>query len=144
MPTLQKMHPQRHRKMKPEVRLRVMRAIRKTNTLPELLVRRRLHAMGYRFRLHCRDLPGTPDIVLPRHRLAIQVYGCFWHQHAGCGYCRTPRTRPDYWPAKLARNVERDARSDAALRAAGWRTAVIWECEARNDDVLRRRLGSLF
>jgi DNA mismatch endonuclease (patch repair protein) len=132
------------RTMKPDVRLRVMRSITKTNTLPELLVRRRLHAMGYRFRLHRRDLPGTPDIVLPGHRLAIQVYGCFWHQHPGCRYCRRPRTRLDYWLPKLARNIERDAQSDAALRAAGWRSAVIWECEARDEALLSRRLRRLF
>lgn len=86
-----------------------MRAIRKKDTKPELIVRRLLHGMGYRFRLHRRDLPGTPDIVLPRYRAAIQVHGCFWHQHARCCHANLPSSRTSYWLSKLARNVQRDA-----------------------------------
>jgi DNA mismatch endonuclease, patch repair protein len=96
--------------------------------------------MGHRFRLHRRDLPGRPDIVLPRHRLVIQVHGCFWHQHGDCKLANVPRTRPDYWLPKLARNVERDAASAAALLALGWHVATIWECEVRDVDALRQRL----
>lgn len=119
-----------------------MRGIRSKDTKPELAVRRCLHAMGYRFRLHRRDLPGRPDIVLPRHRLAIQVYGCFWHQHAGCKLANIPQTRRDYWLPKLARNVERDAQSEAALAVLGWRVSTIWECELRDGDAFRQRLGA--
>jgi DNA mismatch endonuclease, patch repair protein len=110
-----------------------MRAITKKDTLPEMRVRRRLHALGLRFRLHRRDLPGTPDIVLPRHRVAIQVNGCFWHQHPGCRKATTPRTRPEYWIPKLERNVTRDRETTAALEALGWRVLILWECELGSD-----------
>lgn len=118
----------------------IMRAIRKKDTKPELIVRRLLHAMGYRFRLHRRDLPGTPDIVLPRYRAVIQVHGCFWHQHAGCRHANLPRSRTSYWWPKLARNVQRDARAEQALHALGWRVLILWECELRDLDGLRARL----
>lgn len=121
-------------------RSRIMRGIRSRDTKPELAVRRCLHAMGYRFRLQRRDLPGRPDIVLPRHRVAIQVHGCFWHQHGDCKLANVPRTRRDYWLPKLARNVERDAASAIALAALGWHVTTIWECEVRNMDALRQRL----
>jgi len=121
-------------------RSRTMRAIRKKNTKPEIRVRRRLHALGYRFRLHRSDLPGTPDIVLPKHRVAIQVHGCFWHQHRGCRHAVRPRIRPDYWLPKLERNVARDHETKAALEALGWRVLVIWECELANDHALDDRL----
>ncbi|WP_100253296.1 very short patch repair endonuclease [Methylobacterium sp. UNC300MFChir4.1] len=119
---------------------RVMRANKARGTKPELLVRRSLHSLGYRFRLHRRDLPGSPDIVLPRHRVAIQVHGCFWHQHEGCRHANLPRSRTAYWHPKLARNVERDVRTNAALRALGWRVLVLWECELKDLDALRDRL----
>jgi len=115
-----------------------MRRIRKRDTRPELVVRRIVHALGLRFRLHRRDLPGTPDLVLPRHRKAILVHGCFWHQHEGCTFSRQPKSRLDYWLPKLARNVERDRASRAALEAAGWRCLVIWECETKDTE----RLGT--
>ena len=124
------------------MRSRIMRSIRKANTRPELLVRRLLHGMGYRFRLHRRDLPGTPDIVLPRHRVAIQVHGCFWHQHPGCRHATRPSARPEYWLPKLARNVERDAQASAALEALGWRVLTLWECELKDAGQLKARLGS--
>jgi DNA mismatch endonuclease (patch repair protein) len=114
-----------------EARRKMMAGFRSKDTKPEMLVRRALHRLGYRFRLHRRDLPGKPDIVLPRHRLAILVHGCFWHQHEGCRDARMPRTRQDYWSAKFQRNLERDQETAAALTALGWRVAVIWECGAR-------------
>jgi DNA mismatch endonuclease (patch repair protein) len=110
-----------------------MRAIRKFHTKPEIRVRQRLHALGFRFRLHRRDLPGTPDIVLPRHKVAIQVHGCFWHQHPGCRHAIRPRTNQDYWLPKLARNVARDVATKLELEALGWRVLVIWECELGED-----------
>lgn len=120
-----------------------MRAIRKKDTRPELLVRRRLHALGYRFRLHRRDLPGTPDIVLPRHKVVIQVHGCFWHQHPGCRHATRPRTNQDYWLPKLERNVARDAASAAALEALGWRVIILWECELAREEKLEAALLDL-
>jgi DNA mismatch endonuclease (patch repair protein) len=110
-----------------------MRAIAKKNTKPEIRVRRRLHALGYRFRLHRSDLPGTPDIVLPKHRLTILVHGCFWHQHPGCNHANRPRTRQEYWLPKLERNVARDRAAIAALEELGWRVVVLWECELGSD-----------
>lgn len=121
-------------------RSRTMRAIRKTNTKPELSVRRLLHASGFRFRLHCRELPGSPDIVLPKYRSVILVHGCFWHQHPGCRLAKQPRTRTSYWLPKLARNVKRDAQVVSALRELGWCALIVWECETSNQDNLRTRL----
>jgi DNA mismatch endonuclease (patch repair protein) len=114
-----------------------MRRIRKRDTTPELVVRRLTHSMGFRFRLHRRDLPGTPDLVLPRHRKVIQVHGCFWHQHAGCRLSRKPKSRLDYWLPKLARNSERDRASQAALERAGWLCLVVWECQTQDSEALR-------
>lgn len=116
----------------PASRRAVMRANRGKNTKPEVLVRQVLHRMGYRFRLHRRDLPGTPDIVLPARRKVIQVHGCFWHHHEGCPRATVPATRREYWLPKLLRNVDRDRRSDAALTAAGWSVLTVWECETRD------------
>lgn len=111
-------------------RSRLMARVRQKNSGPELLVRSILHRAGFRFRLHRRDLPGTPDIVLPRHRVAIFVHGCFWHRHPGCSRATTPKTRVDFWKAKFDRNVERDAAACAALREGGWTPVVIWECQS--------------
>lgn len=121
-------------------RSRTMRAIRKTNTKPELIVRRLLHADGFRFRLHCRRLPGSPDIVLPKYRSVVLVHGCFWHQHSGCRLAKQPRTRTSYWLPKLARNVGRDAQVSSALAELGWRMLVVWECEIPDQSSLRARL----
>jgi len=101
------------------------------DTKPELLVRRALHAKGYRFRLHRRDLPGSPDIVLPRHRTVVFVHGCFWHQHEGCSIGRLPRTRQEFWAEKFRKNKERDVRTKAALEGLGWQVLTVWECEAK-------------
>jgi DNA mismatch endonuclease (patch repair protein) len=114
-----------------------MRRIRKTDTKPELAVRKLAHSLGLRFRLHRRDLPGTPDLVFPRHGKAIWVHGCFWHQHPGCRLARQPKSRLDYWLPKLRRNVERDAISRRALEAAGWQTMVVWECETKEISLLK-------
>lgn len=128
------------RTLDPAVRTRVMRSIGAQDTKPERVVRKLLWALGVRYRLHARDLPGRPDIVLRRRRLGILVHGCFWHQHAGCRLARMPRSRPDYWPQKLRRNQERDIRNLAALREAGWTVLVIWECEIAHPEAVRERL----
>lgn len=124
----------------PEQRSRNMAAIRGGNTKPEMRVRSLLHALGYRFRLHRKDLPGKPDIVLPKYRTVIFVHGCFWHCH-DCRYGRVvPATRAEFWSAKRAGNVARDTRRWEELENAGWRVETIWECETRNEDVLRPSL----
>lgn len=110
-----------------EVRSRMMSGIRGTNTKPELLLRKGLHSLGFRFRLHDRSLPGKPDIVLPRYKAVIFAHGCFWHGH-DCHLFKWPSTRPEFWQAKIARNRAVDERTDAALTEAGWRQAVVWEC----------------
>lgn len=127
-------------RLTPEARSRLMSAIRGKDTAPEVAVRRMLHAMGYRFRLHRRDLPGTPDIVFAGRRKVIQVHGCFWHQHAGCRWATLPKTRQDYWLPKLARNQERDQQVGAALEALGWQVAIVWECQATDPTRLAPRL----
>lgn len=111
----------------PEVRSRMMAGIRGANTKPELLLRKGLHARGFRFRLHDKSLPGKPDIVLPRYRAVIFAHGCFWHGH-GCHLFKWPKTRAEFWRQKIATNREVDARAEAALRVAGWRQAIVWEC----------------
>ncbi|MCY4222392.1 MAG: very short patch repair endonuclease [Thiotrichales bacterium] len=112
-------------------RSRMMAGIRGRNTLPELALRRALHARGLRYRLHVRRLPGTPDLVFPRFRAVCFVHGCFWHRHAGCPYTTSPATRPEFWQAKFAANVERDRRNQHELLEVGWRVAVVWECALR-------------
>lgn len=116
----------------PKKRSEMMSGIRGKNTRPELQVRKALFGMGYRFRLHRKDLPGRPDIVLPRWRVAVLVHGCFWHGHCNCRYAKTPSTRTDFWATKLENNRQRDQRDINALHAAGWRTLVIWECFLRS------------
>jgi DNA mismatch endonuclease (patch repair protein) len=116
----------------PAVRSRMMGSIRSRDTKPELQVRRYLHASGFRFRLARKDLPGKPDLVLPRWRVAIFVHGCFWHGHSGCRYATLPKTRPEFWASKIAGNSARDVRSVDALLALGWRVAVVWECALRD------------
>lgn len=109
------------------VRSRMMAGIRGTNTKPELILRKGLHAQGFRFRLHDRALPCKPDIVFPRYRAVIFAHGCFWHGH-DCHLFKWPSTRPEFWQQKIGRNREVDERSEAALAGAGWRQAVVWEC----------------
>jgi DNA mismatch endonuclease, patch repair protein len=120
-------------------RSRIMAAIRGKGTRPEMAVRRMVHRMGYRYRLHMRSLPGTPDLVFPARRKVINVSGCFWHMH-GCGRCRIPRTRRAFWAAKLTRNKDRDRRTRRALRRVGWDVLVVWECRIRDAERLAARL----
>lgn len=115
----------------PETRSRMMRGIRGANTKPEINVRRRLHAAGFRYGLHRKDLPGRPDLVMPRHDAAVFVHGCYWHRHTGCRLATMPSTRTDFWAAKFAANQERDRRNIAELRGRGWRVAIVWECAVR-------------
>jgi DNA mismatch endonuclease, patch repair protein len=109
-------------------RSRIMAAVKSRDTTPELLVRRLVHSLGYRYRLHVRSLPGTPDLVFPRLRKIINVNGCFWHLH-GCARCRVPSSRRGYWTVKLQRNAARDKRTQRELRRDGWRVMVLWECQ---------------
>jgi len=125
------------------VRSRMMRGIRSSDTRPELLVRSAAHRLGLRFRLHRRDLPGTPDLVFPRHRTVVFVHGCFWHRH-DCGLAAEPKTRKRFWTEKFAANVMRDEKNRAELAAQGWRVIEIWECETRNSSSVRRRLQRAF
>jgi DNA mismatch endonuclease (patch repair protein) len=113
-------------------RSRIMRAIKSRNTAPELLVRRLAHSMGYRFRVHRRDLPGTPDLVFPARGKAIFVHGCFWHCHDCAGGPRMPGLNRTYWKKKLTRNKERDEAACEALTALGWKVRVFWECELQD------------
>ena len=124
----------------PDARRAVMRAIKAKDTKPEVAVRRLLHAMGYRFRLHRRDLPGTPDIVFPSRHKVIQVHGCFWHQHEGCRRATLPATRQDYWLPKLGRNRERDAENVIDLARLGWDLLTVWECEVHDQAAVVKRL----
>jgi DNA mismatch endonuclease (patch repair protein) len=114
-----------------EKRSEVMSLIRSNNTKPEKVVRSMMHRMGFRFRLHHQDLPGRPDIVLPKYRAVIFVHGCFWHQHKGCRDGKIPQSNYDYWEPKLKGNARRDEENLAALENAGWNTLVIWECELK-------------
>ncbi len=123
-----------------EVRSRMMANIRGKNTKPELLLRKALHAAGFRYRLHDRALAGTPDIILPRYRAVVFVHGCFWHGH-DCPLFRWPATRPDFWRTKIERNREVDARNEEQLGMAGWRQAIVWECALKGK--LRRPLAEV-
>ena len=132
--------------LNPEVdpaRSALMSRVRGKDTKPEIKVRRLLHRLGYRFRLHRKDLPGSPDIVLPRLRTVVFVHGCFWHRHPGCKMASTPKTRTDFWQAKFARNVERDALYEARLREMSWTVIVVWECQTRKETDLALRLTEL-
>jgi DNA mismatch endonuclease (patch repair protein) len=127
-------------KLSPERRSENMRRIKSKDMKPELLVRRLVHGMGYRYRLHRKDMPGKPDLVFGPRRKVIFVHGCFWHQHASCREGRVPSSNESYWQPKLARNAQRDAENLANLEGSGWRTLVIWECEMEDAAALRRRL----
>lgn len=127
--------------MTPEQRSRNMSHVRGRNTKPELTVRRLLHSMGYRFRLHRKDLPGHPDIVLPKYHKVIFVHGCFWHGHEGCRKAARPSTNVDFWNRKLDGNLARDRRVREELTALGWGTIVIWQCELSRPDLDERVKG---
>jgi DNA mismatch endonuclease, patch repair protein len=120
-------------------RSRIMQAVRSSDTTPERLVRKLLFRLRYRFRLHAKQLPGTPDIVFPARRKVIFVHGCFWHAH-GCRYGRMPKSRLDFWTPKLAGNAQRDRRNLQALRRAGWRTLIVWQCELRDISRVQAKL----
>jgi DNA mismatch endonuclease (patch repair protein) len=115
----------------PPTRSRMMANIKGSNTGPEIALRKALHALGLRYRLHDRKLPGRPDIVLPRWKAVIFVHGCFWHRHEGCRYATVPATRSQFWNEKFAANIFRDQRNLDGLASAGWRTRVVWECNLK-------------
>ena len=121
-------------KLSKQQRSKVMSAVRSRDTKPELQVRRLVHGMGYRYRLHGADLPGRPDLVFRPRRKVIFVHGCFWHRHEGCRYATTPATRSEFWQTKFAANVARDSSVRGALLDEGWRVATIWECALRKPD----------
>ncbi len=127
-------------KITPERRSWNMGRIHSANTKPELTVRSLLHRMGYRFRLHRKDLPGKPDIVLPKYKTVVFVHGCFWHRHADCQYAYTPKSRVDFWETKFQKNIERDEKTRTALESIGWKVLVIWECELSNIESVADKL----
>ncbi len=120
----------------------LMGRVRGKNSKPEMVVRRVVHALGYRFRLHGRNLAGTPDVVFRRLRKVIFVHGCFWHRHEGCHRTTTPKTRAAFWASKFERNIERDALNESKLRALGWDVLVVWECETFDPIALADRLSA--
>ncbi len=125
-------------------RSRNMSAIKSKNTKPEIAVRKLLHSMGYRFRLHRKDLPGSPDIVLPKYKTVIFVHGCFWHRHENCKYATTPKTRKEFWENKFKTNLKRDLDIQEKIKNIGWQSVVIWECEIKNKFVLKETIKYLF
>lgn len=125
------------------VRSRIMSSVKQRHTKPEMIVRSLLHQLGFRFRLHREDLPGSPDIVLPKFRTAIFVHGCFWHQHKNCSKSRRPSSNQDYWNTKLDENISRDKRKEKELSKLGWRVVTIWQCEIRNLETLTKKLKKL-
>ena len=127
--------------MTPQQRSCAMSKVRGQGTGIEKCVRSLLHRMGFRFRLHAADIPGKPDIVLPRHKTVIFVHGCFWHQHPGCSKSKRPVTRAEFWAKKLDDNMRRDESNIGLLESLGWRVIVVWECETRNPDQLASRLN---
>ena len=124
----------------PEKRSEIMRQVKSSNTSPELFVRKLLHSQGFRFRLHKKDLPGKPDIVLPRYRAVIFVNGCFWHQHRRCKRASVPVANHDWWLKKLTRNARRDRANILELKKLGWLVLTVWECEISETVRLRARL----
>ena len=124
-----------------EKRSRNMSAIKSKNTKPEIVVRKLLHSMGYRFRLHRKDLPGSPDIVLPKYKTVIFVHGCFWHRHNNCKYATTPKTRKEFWENKFEENVKRDNLNQANLTLKGWKIIILWECQLKED--MKKRIREL-
>ena len=127
----------------PSQRHKCMSSIRGKNTKPEILVRKGLHARGFRFRLHNKKLPGCPDVVLPKYGVAIMVNGCFWHGHKGCRYATKPKSNVEFWETKIARNRHKDEVTEAHLQALGWHVIIIWECELRGKSIATSRLDAL-
>lgn len=118
----------------PEQRKKCMSRIRSKDTKPEFVVRRIAHKIGFRFRLHRKDLPGKPDLTFPSRKKVVFVHGCFWHRHDGCKLASQPKSRQDYWEPKFARTVERDKQAQEFLRKMGWKFLIIWECETKNPE----------
>lgn len=123
-----------------EKRSEIMSMVHSKDTKPELLVRRLIYGMGFRYRLHRKELPGKPDIVMIGRRKIVDVRGCFWHGHEGCKYGQLPKSREDFWKAKIDRNRKRDSKNLGMLNEAGWRVLVVWQCELKNIDTLKTRL----
>lgn len=130
-------------KLTPDQRRRCMSHIRGKDTKPEILVRRGLHARGFRFRLQERKLPGRPDLTLPKYGVAVMVNGCFWHGHEGCRYATNPKSNSEFWDAKIARNRHRDEVTTAHLEALGWTVITVWECELRGKETAQARIDAL-
>lgn len=130
-------------RLSPDQRSRLMAQVGSKNTSPEICVRKLLHSLGYRFRLHCKDLPGHPDIVLPRYRVCIFVHGCFWHRHSRCARASIPVTNKEFWLEKFQKNSKRDILVKQVLEEAGWRVVVIWECETKNIETLRQIIDAI-
>ncbi len=120
-----------------EQRSRNMSAIKSKNTKPEIAVRKLLHSLGYRFRLHRKDLPGSPDIVLPKYKTVIFVHGCFWHRHENCKYASTPKTRSEFWESKFEGNIKRDKINQTNLIKLGWKIIIVWECDLKKTHYLK-------
>ena len=127
-----------------EQRSRNMSAIKSKNTKPEIAVRKLLHSMGYRFRLHGKDLPGSPDIVLPKYKTVIFVHGCFWHRHENCKYASNPKTRKEFWENKFKANIKRDLEIQGKIKNIEWRSVVVWECETKDLEELREKIFDIF
>ena len=121
-------------------RSQMMSLVRSKDTKPEMALRRLVHSLGYRFRLHDARLPGKPDLVFPSRHKVIFVHGCFWHRHARCRYTTSPRTRVRFWQAKFCANIERDARTRRELRKLGWKVLTIWQCQLKNPQKLEERI----
>ena len=124
-------------------RSRMMARIRGKDTKPEMVLRRALHARGFRYRLHGKGIPGRPDVILAKHRAVIFVHGCFWHRHEGCRYATTPATRPEFWADKFVENIRRDRAACDALAADGWRVATVWECALRKPQSVERTAADI-
>ncbi len=129
-------------KLDPGRRSANMARVRGKDTGPEMRVRRVAHRIGLRCRLHRKDLPGRPDLVFPKHRLAVFVHGCFWHRHPGCSRASAPATRPEFWQAKFDGNVARDERQQKTLESFGWRVLILWECQLKDERVIEAQLRS--
>jgi len=126
-----------------QTRTRMMAGIRGKDTKPEMVLRRALHARGFRYRLHGKGVPGRPDLILAKHRATIFVHGCFWHRHEGCRFATTPATRPEFWAEKFAANVRRDRAVCDTLSEDGWRVATIWECALRKPQLVERAVAAV-
>ena len=119
-----------------------MSRISSKDTAPEIAVRKKLHSLGFRFRLHDRKITGNPDIIMKKYMAALFVHGCFWHQHSGCRFSNVPKSRQDYWTEKLEGNVRRDRRHQRTLRKLGWKVFIVWECQTKTPVKLQRRVAA--